>query len=599
MLFSLNRSRTPRVFVLWLAAWVLAVPLCAAQGQVTNGPIPDPVLVELVSSEPVDSATEESFPATVVVQQEASDEATQTYPVKGVVLDSVTGQPVARALVDSHESAVLTDNDGRFELSLPEGMVQISVKRPGYGSRGRSSNHMVRVGPSIPELTFNLTPEALITGQITLSTSDPADGIRVMAYRRRVVNGRMQWMMASTARTNSDGVFRITGLQPGDYLVYTQPTREFDGTPAQGAGIYGYPSAYYPGVADVASAGVLTLSAGQHAQADFMLARQEFYQVTVTVANREVGGGMNLQVHDRSGRPAGLPVRWNAQQGTAEVNVPNGSYFLEGRHRGESQLYGRVEFTVAGAPVTGLNMALVPLHAVPVTVRKAFSATSSTDSGGVVLADTVPENGSSAGLNISLIPADEFFGQMGATGGLHPAGGANDGSSFEIDNVTPGRYWVETSAFEGYVSSIASGGVDLAREPLTVGAGGSTAPIEVTLRDDTGTISAQVVSGSAGEQSGNTAVGEQHEIYVYAIPLFASSGPIRMSGLQGSGEATLSGLAPGSYRVVAFDAPQEIDFHTPEGLAKYAGMGETTSVDAGGSAHVQLDVIHTGNTETE
>jgi hypothetical protein len=154
-------------------------------------------------------------------------------------------------------------------------------------------------------------------------------------------------------------------------------------------------------------------------------------------------------------------------------------------------------------------------------------------------------------------------------------------------------------AFEGYVSSITSGGVDLAREPLVVGPGASTAPIEVTLRDDTSTITAQINGGLAGSQSLNSSVGEQHQVYVYAIPLFASSGSIRMGGVQGSGEVSIAGLAPGSYRVVAFDAPQEIDFHTPEGLARYAAIGATTTVDAGGSAHVQLDVIHTGNTEAE
>lgn len=532
------------------------------------------------------------------IAQDASDETDQLYPVKGVVLNSVTHMPVARALVDSHQGAVLTDNEGRFELNLPEGMTQISVKRPGYGARGQASNHGIRVGPNLPALTFNLIPEAVIAGQVTLSTSDPADGIRVLAYRRRIVNGRQQWTVENSTRTNSDGAFRIAGLQPGDYLVYTTPSRDTDGPLTRGATVYGYPAAYYPGVSDITSAGVLTLSAGQRAEADFILTRQEFYRVTVSVTNREVGPGINLQVRDRSGRPAGVPVRFNADQGTAETNLPNGSYFLEGRHRGESQLYGRVDLTVAGAPVSGVHLALVPLHAIPVTIRRAFTNGSAGNGGGLVLAEGSPSL-SGAGLNMSLIPADEFFGQMGAVGGLHPAEGSTDGSSFEIENVTPGRYWVETSAFEGYVSSITSGGVDLAREPLVVGSGGSTAPIEVTLRDDIATITAQITVGLSGSQSPTSSVGEQHEIYVYAIPLFASSGPIRMSGGQGSGEITIPALAPGSYRVVAFDSPQEIDFHTPEGLAKYATMGETATVDAGGSAHVQLDVIHTGSTEIE
>ena len=534
------------------------------------------------------------------IAQESSDEVTQLYPVKGVVLDSVTHQPVARALVDSHQGAVLTDNDGNFELNLPEGMTQISVKRPGYGSRGQASNHAVRVGPNLPQLTFNLIPEAVITGQVTLSTADPADGIRVIAYRRRTLNGRQQWMTENSARTNSEGIFRITGLHPGDYLVYTTPSRDTDGPGARGVTAYGYPAAYYPGVPDISSAGVLSLSAGQHAQADFILTRQQFYPVTIIVTNRDIGPGMNLQVFDTSGHQIGIPVRFNAERGTAEANLPNGSYFLEGRHRGESQLYGRLDFTVAGAPISGLPLALVPLHPIPVSIRRAVTSSNTGNTGGVLLADGSPANGpSGAGLNISLIPVDEFFGHMGGVGGLRPTDGSTDGSSFEIENVAPGRYWVETSSFQGYVSSITSGSTDLSREPLVVGAGASVAPIDVTLRDDSATITAQLDDGLQGSQSPNSSAGEQHEIYVYAIPLFPSSAPIRMSGGQATGEVTIAGLTPGSYRVAAFDSPQEIDFHTPEGLAKYAGMGETATVDAGGSAHVQINVMHTGDTEAQ
>ena len=65
------------------------------------------------------------------------------------------------------------------------------------------------------------------------------------------------------------------------------------------------------------------------------------------------------------------------------------------------------------------------------------------------------------------------------------------------------------------------------------------------------------------------------------------------------GQFTIPNLPPGSYRVVAFDAQQEIDFHTPEGLAKYSGKGQTVTVEAGGTANVQLDLIQTGNVDAQ
>ena len=84
----------------------------------------------------------------------AAQDAAATYPVRGVVLDRVSGQPIARVLVDANEDAVLTDNDGHFELNLPSGPRQINLRRPGYGGRGRGTWHAVTVGANLPELTL-------------------------------------------------------------------------------------------------------------------------------------------------------------------------------------------------------------------------------------------------------------------------------------------------------------------------------------------------------------------------------------------------------------------------------------------------------------
>ncbi len=495
-------------------------------------------------------------------------------------------------LVDAQGTAVLTDNDGHFEFNLPAGQAFLNLQRPGYGNQGQASTHAIQVGADMPALTFSFVPQALITGQVTLSTADSADGIRVTAYRKRILNGRAQWAMQGTARTNSEGTFRLAGLPPGTYLLYTQPARESNEPSQPGKTVEGYAAAYYPGVADASAAGLLTLNAGQHAVADFMLTRQAFYSVTAVITNREGGEGTYLQVRDRSGRKMGFPTRWNPQQGTAQTYVPNGSYILEAR-RGRAALYGRVEFTVAGAPIGGLNLPLLPMHGIPVTVRKDFTATANTGSDGRLFQYAGGANAMSAGLNATLVPAEEFADQMAGGGRMRPVPGASDGNSFEIENVAPGRYWIETTPFQGYVSSITGGGVDLAREPLSVDAGSTSAPIEITLRNDTGTISGQL-NGQAGT-TGSAAIGEVRQAYIYAVPLYASSAPIAQAGAGSSGQFTISNLPPGSYRVLAFDAQQEIDFHTPEGLAKYAGKGQTVTVEAGGTANAQLDSIQTGS----
>src|ERR1700722_2733660 len=71
----------------------------------------------------------------------AAQDAPETYPVRGVVLNSTTRQPIARVLVDANSDAVLTNNEGRFELNLHGDFAQISVRRPGYNSSGRNGMH--------------------------------------------------------------------------------------------------------------------------------------------------------------------------------------------------------------------------------------------------------------------------------------------------------------------------------------------------------------------------------------------------------------------------------------------------------------------------
>ena len=523
----------------------------------------------------------------------AGQAASQTYPVKGVVLDSVSHQPIARVVVEATADAVFTDNNGHFELNLPAGQAQISLRRPGYATRRRAIVQAVNVGPNMPDLTFTLTPQAIITGHVTLSTGDEADGIRIMAYRRQIMNGHAGWTTQGVATTNSEGAFRLANLEaPGTYLLYSMPAHDRVGPIAPGAVSYGYPSLYYPGVADASAAGVITLSPGQQAQADFALTQQPFYPVSIAVPERSEGRGGGVQIHDQSGRTVEFATRWNPQRGIAEINLPNGRYYAESRSFGESPTYGRVEFTVAGGPVSGLSMATVPLHPVAVTVRKEFTANESSGvQGSISLV-----NDSNPGLNLTLASADAFELQNGG-GGLRRPPGASDSSLFELENAMPGRYWVEASPFEGYVSSITSRGVDLAREPLVIGAGNATAPIEITLRNNAGSIQGQINPSTTTASSSQ--LGQTSSAYIYAIPLFPSASRVPETRVQGSGQFTIGNLAPGSYHVIAVDQREEIDPTDTQSLEKYTGKGQTVTVEANGTANVQLDVISTSGEELE
>jgi hypothetical protein len=525
----------------------------------------------------------------------AQDAATSgaLYTARGTVVNSVTGQGVPHALVTlNDEYAVLTGGDGQFSIdNVPAGIYGASVAKPGYLGIGSARNQSglpmhtrasrvrpISVGPDMTSVTIPLVPTATIAGQISLSTADPADGIRVSLYRRQLHSGHVQWEMAGSTRSRSDGSFRIGGLPPGSYMLATQASLDSpDPSEASGQPVWGYPPAYYPGVTDPGAAGVITLGAGQQAEADIALTRQQFFPVTTTIRTQDTRMPGDFELLDMGGHPTGLNGHFDFRLGLLRANLPNGSWVVEGRGFGRDMTWGRVEVHVAGAPVAvALTMQSVP-H-IPINIQREFTSSTATNSSG-------------AGLNLVLASADPFATNS-AGGGLGPVPGSN-GTAWQVNLAEPGRFWIEVFAFGAtYVSSVTSGGVDLASTPLVIDPGSPPSPIDVTLRDDGGSITGQLNTLAADTQGTPAAADQTAQVIVYAIPQFPFPGGLPQSSVRQDGTFSFNNLAPGSWRVVACDSPQDIDYHSPEGLAAWTGKGQTATVEAGGTAHVTLDVTH-------
>jgi hypothetical protein len=529
-----------------------------------------------------------------------AQESPATYPVRGVVLNSLTKRPIARALVDGQSDAALTDNDGRFEINLTEGMTQINVRRPGYNNStgAMMMAHPVKVGPDMHELTFYLTPQASIVVHVAVSGGDAADGIRFIAYRKRINQGHGMWAMQGSYTTDSDGNLRLMNLDaPAAYILCSTPAEESTAPARLGKTIYGYPPVCYPGVTDLSTASPLPVSPGQQVEAEINLARQPFYPVSILLPNRAQGQPTGVTIADQSWGGIGFPARVTSQQGIAEANLPNGHYYAESRsNNGKTVSYGRVDFQVTGGPVMGLSLVVHPLNPIVVEIHRDFTANQPTNSGGFGYSQfgglVSLENDTNPGLNLNLIPVESSRLSMGNSPLRHPDS-SSDSSHFEMDNVLPGTYRVETSAYTGYVASIGSGGADLAREPLVVGAGGAVAPIEITLRNDSGSISGTVNQSSPPNSASSSGAGETSMIFAYAVPQFPTTAQIAMSVIMGSGQINFGNLAPGTYRVAAFDRPEEIDVDDPQTMARLTSQGQAVTVDAGSTASVQLDLIQT------
>src|SRR5215470_4273395 len=81
------------------------------------------------------------------------NQSPRTYEVRGTVINRVTHEPIARAMVaisGESSNAQLTDNEGRFDFpSIPGGTSMLRARRPGFFSIDRGPDLFVpiSVGP--------------------------------------------------------------------------------------------------------------------------------------------------------------------------------------------------------------------------------------------------------------------------------------------------------------------------------------------------------------------------------------------------------------------------------------------------------------------
>lgn len=562
---------------------------------------------------------------------QSSSEAPDT--IHGTVLNSVTHEAIPRALVVSPDErfATLTDGQGRFEFTFPKveppksgdtssagtssaealpGNASIRplvlfARKPGF-LQDNSPETDLTLAPNAKELTLSLVPEAIITGQVELPTSEAPDSIQLQLYRRQVQDGRAHWVPAAVAVSRSTGEFRFADLPGGTYKLLTRELLDRDPLTFDPSGqLYGYPPVYYEDAVNFGSATTIEVSAGETAQAHISLVKQPYYKVKIAVEEVPPGVGLNVNVYSQGRNGPGYSLGYNPGTQTIEGTLPNGIYTVEASSLGQTAFSGLLTLNVKGAAVEGARMVLVPGSSVPVNVKEEFTNKEKEEEGPATFNDgkrTFPLRGPRRYLSVTLESADEFGGPQ--TGLLRPPQGPED-DALVIDNVLPGRYWVRVQTARGYVASVRSGTTDLQREPLVVGAGDAASPIEITMLDDTaiidGTVDGIIPPPNPSpepqpglETAAPVAPTGPPPAHIYCIPLPDSSGEATQIGVAPDGSFTSQPLAPGTYRLLAFDREQtQLEYRNPEVMKTYAGMGPTVRVTGGQKEHVTLHLIMT------
>ncbi len=521
-------------------------------------------------------------------QNDSNVSSQQAYTVRGSVISKSNGQPVARALVTMEgqsTGAVFTDNDGHFEFhDVPPGQSILLTMRPGFNGSARfgGEQHRIQVGANMPDITIALMPAGAISGQITLSTSDSAENIQVNLLRKEIQNGRAFWQQIKSRSTNSEGRYFFGNLDPGAYRIYTSGSTDPDPDSGRSHPRWGYPPEYFPEDSDGSGNAALNLQPGQRLEADLLLTHEQFFPVTVTISNVERGA--NIQVFDLAGHSLPYPSQFSPRDQTVHLDLPPGSYRLEGTAFGLKPAFGDAQITVSNA-YASTSMALLPINPIPVMIHREFTGQSQSM---IRFGGGQEPEWFSAGVNLNL--HRNAAGMSGFAGGnLRRNPNSADNSSYILENIRPGSYSVQANGFQGYVASVTSGGVDLAQHPLVVGSGGTSAPIDVVLRDDSATLTVSL-KNQANSGSGNS--GPQG--YVSLVPQFSTPSQIPENAPLAQTEIQIGNLPPGSYRVIAFDTPQQLEYTNPDAMRAIAGKGEIVTLSPGGTAQVSLDITSAG-----
>ncbi len=220
-----------------------------------------------------------------------SDGLGATYKVAGVVVNSVTGAPLAGARVSLVDTRTrkgvvrqITSEGGRFEfIDLPAEKFSLNGSKRGFISASYDEHEQystaIVTGPELKtdELVLRLDPVALIGGHVRDENGDPVRHAQVALFMEDHRGGMNRVNRLLVATTDDLGYFDFSSLIPGTYFVSVSAEPWYavhaaSTTANTNAGYSGvpptldaaYPSTYYSGATEAAGVTPILVKAGDH-----------------------------------------------------------------------------------------------------------------------------------------------------------------------------------------------------------------------------------------------------------------------------------------------------------------------------------------------
>ena len=472
-----------------------------------------------------------------------------------------------------------TDEQGRFSFAgLDPGKYRLAAERQGflrqsYGERrfsGGGTPVLVGDGQSVKDVLFRLNPQAVITGKVLDEDGDPLPNVQVRAMRYMYAGGRRQWMQVGGGNTSDIGEYRLPDLQPGRYLVSTdprnlgrnvviQPDEPLPQTPDMN-----YAATYYPSTTNAATAIPIDVGAGGEIRGiDVRVVKTRVWRVRgkVNGPGGERGRGAIQVALTPAEGPANNRLAGTARppDGNFEIrNVPSGSYLMHATSQAGGQVYAAVlPVQITGNHVDGLTLNLASGGDLQGTVKLVDATTP-----------------------IELKNVSVMLRPVGIVniGGPPQRARVGDDLKFAIKGVPPVKFAASVLGIPNtcYLKSVQFGGRDLTSEGLDMSAGG---PLDIVISAAPAQIDAVVM-----DKDGKAAV----NAVVAVVPKDGS--PI-VQTTDENGILSVKGLKPGDYKLLAWEDVEQGAPSDPDFLVQYEKKMKSVKVDASGHEAIQLTAI--------
>jgi hypothetical protein len=541
--------------------------------------------------------------------------------VRGRVVYEETTRPVRRARLTLVNEAgtrtdynALTDARGDFRIAnvragsylafvdvpgvlSPVGFVSVNELRTGQPDFTEARPFFDRIevdGKQDVQVTVHARRGAAVSGKVTYADGDPAVSVVVNVMRRGADGRLMRYLTGanlvsiSGLKTDDRGMFRVTGLPPGEYVIavaepvaHGSPDGRGRGDDISGMveGLMGQQllMTFYPSALSAKEATVLKLAAGdERPDVDINIPERELRTVAGVVRSRRdktpvararvsivrrddpVGAVANVETMYATGDFMPNSTTTDADGRWEFREIPDGPYTVVVKPPEE------YESVAAEAVMMNSNMSsAVNMNGPSPGQRRrknAYAPTRRDFEVSADLSDVAVEVGDGARISGTITVEGgraPHYGYVNAVrapeGGGAPApsdayNATAYGGRFAVEGLPAGRFYLQPSTYDDgerlYVKSVTRGGRDLLREPLALAEGENADDVEIVFSRNPATLRVTATAAATGKPAPGAFVmvvpADLSAWAPYTQPLYC---------LTEDGFCTVS-APPGDYRVV-------------------------------------------------